>query len=137
MGVKRQQGSADQLDLFDQAGVAAPRRNRRRRNRTWCVPGATSARGVERQRALTQHLIRPSSARPSPSLRTIANFLMKCGVSERNAWLLALSGKGWWRLSGSQLAGAAMTLRWFAKQGLVSLQAHHAALQHAGNRRVR
>src|SRR5215831_18024339 len=68
---------------------------------------------------------------------SIAAFLMKCGVSERNAWLLALSGKGWWRLSGSQPAHAAMTLRWFAGQELVSLQAHHAALQPAGNRRVR
>ena len=31
----------------------------------------------------------------------------------------------------------AMTLQWFAKLGLVSLQAHYAALQAAGNRRVR
>jgi GDP-D-mannose dehydratase len=31
----------------------------------------------------------------------------------------------------------AMTLKWFAQLGLVSLQAHHIALQVAGNRRVR
>jgi len=67
----------------------------------------------------------------------IANFLMKCGVPARKAWPLAVSGKGWWRRSGSPPANAAMTLQWFAKHGLVSLQAHHAALQPAGNRRVR
>ena len=71
--------------------------------------------------------------RPKP----IADFLMKCGVSARKAWPLAVSGKGWWRRAGSPPARAAMTLQWFAKHGLVSLQAHHVALQPAGNRRVR
>lgn len=65
------------------------------------------------------------------------DFLVKCGVPVRRAWLLALSGKGWWRRSGSPPAAEAMTLRWFADLGLVSLSAHYAALQPAGNRRVR
>jgi RNA-directed DNA polymerase len=69
--------------------------------------------------------------------KATADFLMKCGVPARNAWRLAVSGKGWWRRSGSPPAHEAMTLQWFAKLGLVSLQAHHAALQAAGNRRVR
>jgi RNA-directed DNA polymerase len=69
--------------------------------------------------------------------KPVADFLMKCGVPARNAWALAASGKGWWRRSGSPPAKAAMTLRWFAELGLVSLQAHHAALQPAGSRRVR
>jgi RNA-directed DNA polymerase len=66
-----------------------------------------------------------------------ADFLVKCGVPVKRAWLLALSGKGWWRRSGSPPAAEAMTLQWFADLGLVSLQAHHTALQPAGNRRVR
>jgi RNA-directed DNA polymerase len=66
-----------------------------------------------------------------------ADFLVKCGVPEWRAWLLALSGKGWWRVSGSPPAHEAMTVQWFAALGLVSLSAHHAALQPAGNRRVR
>lgn len=69
--------------------------------------------------------------------KAIADFLMKHGATARNAWRVALSGKGWWRLAGSPPVHAAMTLQWFATLGLVSLQAHHAALQPAGNRRVR
>ena len=70
-------------------------------------------------------------------VKSIADFLVKGGVPARRAWPLALSGKGWWRRSGSPPASEAMTLQWFAKLGLVSLQAHHAAFQVAGNRRVR
>jgi RNA-directed DNA polymerase len=69
--------------------------------------------------------------------KPIADFLAKRGVPARRAWPLALSGKGWWRRSGSPPASEAMTLQWFAKLGLVSLQTHYAALQPAGNRRVR
>jgi RNA-directed DNA polymerase len=69
--------------------------------------------------------------------KATADFLMQHGVAARNAWRLAVSGKGWWRRSGSPPAHQAMTLQWFAKLGLVSLQAHHATLQPAGNRRVR
>lgn len=65
------------------------------------------------------------------------DFLVKCGVPVKRAWLLALSGKGWWRVSGSPPAHEAMTLQWFGDIGLVSLTARHAALQPAGNRRVR
>jgi RNA-directed DNA polymerase len=70
-------------------------------------------------------------------VKPIADFLMGRGVSARNAWRLALSGKGWWRLSATPPASIAMTVQWFADLGLVSLAAHHAALQSAGNRRVR
>ena len=69
--------------------------------------------------------------------KSIADFLVKCGVPARRAWPLAVSGNGWWRRSGSPPANEAMTLQWFALLGLVSLKAHHAALQTAGNRRVR
>ena len=65
------------------------------------------------------------------------DFLVRCGVPVWRAWLLALSGKGWWRRSGTPQANEAMTLQWFAQAGLVSLQAHHTALQAVGNRRVR
>jgi RNA-directed DNA polymerase len=69
--------------------------------------------------------------------KPIADFLVKRGVPARRAWPLAASGKGWWRMSGSPPAHEAMTMQWFASIGLVSLSAHHAALQPAGNRRVR
>jgi RNA-directed DNA polymerase len=69
--------------------------------------------------------------------KAIAAFLLACGVPRTRLRLLAGTGKGWWRRSGTPPANAAMTLQWFAVQGLVSLAAHHAALQPAGNRRVR
>jgi RNA-directed DNA polymerase len=65
---------------------------------------------------------------------TIANFLQECGVPEWRAWILALSGKGWWRMAGSPPAAEAMTLAWFDLQGLISLAGHHAALNSTGNR---
>ena len=65
----------------------------------------------------------------------IACFLMKEGESERSAWMLALSGKGWWRLAETEQAKRAMPVRWFDALGLVSLAHHHAALNTVGNRR--
>lgn len=55
----------------------------------------------------------------------IAEFLHRLGVPKWRAWIGALSGKGWWRLSGS-LSGSppateGMTLAWFESLGLVSL----------------
>lgn len=68
-------------------------------------------------------------------VKPIAGFLQKGGVPSWRAWNLALSGKGWWHLSGSQPAHQAMTTAWFNALGLVSLTAHHAAFNTAGNRR--
>ena len=64
-----------------------------------------------------------------------ADFLRSLGVPEWRAWLLALSGKGWWRKALSHQATEAMTLAWFADQGLITLADHHLALQTDGNRR--
>jgi RNA-directed DNA polymerase len=65
----------------------------------------------------------------------LANFLQEHGVPQWRAWLLALSGKGWWRLAGSPQATEAMTIAWFERQGLISLANHHTALNTTGNRR--
>ncbi len=67
--------------------------------------------------------------------KPIVGFLMKNGVSRESAWRLASSGKGWWRLAGTQQAKQAMPVRWFNALGLVSLAHHHAALNLVGNRR--
>jgi hypothetical protein len=47
----------------------------------------------------------------------IASWLMKLGVPKRRAWLLAQSGKGWWRLSGSPGANEGMSAAWFRATG--------------------
>ena len=69
--------------------------------------------------------------------KPIADFLVAGGAEVTQAWRVALSGKGWWRLSNTRPLNKAMSLQWFADRGLVSLQAHYVALQSAGNRRVR
>jgi RNA-directed DNA polymerase len=64
-----------------------------------------------------------------------ADFLQSLGVPEWRAWILALSGKGWWRKAFSYQATEAMTLAWFENQGLIPLTQLHLALQTDGNRR--
>ena len=49
------------------------------------------------------------------------DFLHRQGVLLRNAWLTALSGKGWWRLAGSPCATHARSNPWFESLGLVNL----------------
>ena len=53
--------------------------------------------------------------------KPIADFLMEQGVPEWRSWLLALSGKGWWRMAGSPQASEAMPIQWFQKMGLINL----------------
>ena len=65
---------------------------------------------------------------------TVATFLRREGVPEWRAWILALSGKGWWRMAGSPPAAEAMTNAWFERQGLISLASHHNRLNKTGNR---
>jgi hypothetical protein len=43
--------------------------------------------------------------------------------------MLALTGKGWWRMAGSPQAANAMSNRWFKDQGLLSLTVKYAALR--------
>jgi RNA-directed DNA polymerase len=50
-----------------------------------------------------------------------ADLLQRLGVPERRAWIGALSGKGWWRLSGSPPITEGMSLAWFESLGLQSL----------------
>ena len=61
--------------------------------------------------------------------KTICDFLHRHGVSLRNAWLTALSGKGWWRLAGTPSANQAMSNQWFKELGLVNLVQRYETLQ--------
>jgi RNA-directed DNA polymerase len=67
--------------------------------------------------------------------KATADFLTECGVPQWQSWILALSGKGWWRMAGSPQAAQAMSIMWFERQGLKSLAGHHAALNGPRNRR--
>jgi len=59
---------------------------------------------------------------------SIAVFLQKLGVPEWRSWLLALSGKGWWRMAGSPQASEAMSKTWFINQGLLDPLARYEML---------
>ena len=64
----------------------------------------------------------------------IAKFLMSLDVKEKEAWKLALSGKGWWRLSNTPQLNMAMDNHWFYQQGLVSLTVRWGQLKVKRNR---
>lgn len=61
----------------------------------------------------------------------IARFLMSLGENEHSAWMLALSGKGWWRLADTPQAHRAMGLRWFKDTGLIDPEAVYLAVRNA------
>ena len=71
------------------------------------------------------------------SMATVGAFLRKNGVREQQARQLASSGKGWWRLPSTEQVRRAMPNGWFDTLGLVRTMDRHAALNVAGNRRVR
>ena len=55
----------------------------------------------------------------------IFRFLVKQGLAEWQAWILALSGKGWYRKSGCPQAHQAMNQQWFDEIGLFNLEENY------------
>lgn len=60
--------------------------------------------------------------------RAIATFLHAQGVPWERAWMMAGSGKGWWRKTNTPQAKEAMTNAWLRTQGLVSMEERYMAL---------
>jgi len=60
---------------------------------------------------------------------TLKRFLKSLGVPNWQSWILALSGKGWWRKSGCPQVHQAMNLKWFEDLGLFNLSIKYALLQ--------
>jgi len=67
--------------------------------------------------------------------KSIADFLQKLGVPEWRSWILAVSGKGWWRKAGSPQANEAMNTAWLNRQGLIDPLIRYESLTKQGNRR--
>ncbi len=57
---------------------------------------------------------------------SIANWLIELGIDRHNAWLLAKSGRSWWRKSHNRIINKAMSNKWFNELGLFSL--HNKAI---------
>lgn len=60
---------------------------------------------------------------------SIYKYMVELGVSVQNAWRLAMSSKGWWRLSLNPVINQAMPNSWFDKLGLVNLESKVAKFQ--------
>ena len=60
---------------------------------------------------------------------TLKRFLKSLGVPNWQSWILALSGKGWWRKSGCPQVHQAMNLKWFEDLGLFNMSSKYALLQ--------
>jgi len=62
--------------------------------------------------------------------KTVAGFLLKLGVKPSPAHRVVSSAGGWWRLSRTRSAQKAMSVNWFAAQGLVSPVLKYDSLRH-------
>lgn len=60
---------------------------------------------------------------------TLKRFLRSLGVPNWQSWILALSGKGWWRKSGCPQVHQAMNLKWFHDLGLFNMSNKYVLLQ--------
>ena len=65
---------------------------------------------------------------------SIVKLLTSQDIKEKEAWKVALSGKGWWRLSNTPQVNMAMDNYWFYQQRLVSLTIKWDHLKLRGNR---
>lgn len=59
---------------------------------------------------------------------SIASWIISLGVKATLAWQLAMSSKGWWRLSRNPVINQAMPKAWFKEQGLYSLRESYELL---------
>ncbi len=53
---------------------------------------------------------------------TIVKAMIAGGVPEWQAWILAVSGKGWWRRSACPQVQMLWGINWFKQIGLISLE---------------
>lgn len=60
---------------------------------------------------------------------SIAMWLQQQGVTERNAWKLAISDKGWWCLAQTPQMHHATPIKWFKELGLYSLRDGYESLK--------
>jgi group II intron reverse transcriptase/maturase len=59
---------------------------------------------------------------------SLKRLLHSMGVPNWQSWIIALSGKGHWRKSGSPQVHQAFNLKWFEKQGLYNLSLNYKLL---------
>jgi RNA-directed DNA polymerase len=68
-----------------------------------------------------RHRLRCLRLKQRKRTKSIAEFLQSLGVTNWLSWIVAASGKGWWRLANSPPCKQAMNSDWFKHQGLINL----------------
>jgi len=63
-------------------------------------------------------------------VHTLQQFLHRQGVEKWQSWILALSGKGFWRKSGCPQSNQAMGIEWFQQLGLYNLTLNYETFNH-------
>ena len=63
-------------------------------------------------------------------VHTLQQFLHRQGVEKWQSWILALSGKGYWKKSGCPQSSQAMRIEWFQQLGLYNLTFNYETLNH-------
>lgn len=59
---------------------------------------------------------------------SIARWLISLGIGRHDAWILAKSSKGWWRLSRTPQLNISLNNQWFADLGLLSMHKENIRL---------
>lgn len=140
MGAKRQQGGWYQRFLFPEredgprhgepgeGGTGAGSREESQARTALAPARALTERLMELDGWIRRRL-RCMRLKQCKRTKTIADFLSRLGVPRRNAWITALSGKGWWRLARSPSVMHAMTNQWFESLRLLNLVHRYERLQ--------
>ena len=62
--------------------------------------------------------------------KTISSFLVKLGVPWDRSWTTAACGRGWWRMAHLAATQQGMSVKWFAKIGLLDPLAKYESLKY-------
>lgn len=80
--------------------------------------------------AWIRHKLRCYRIKQTKRVIGLQRFLQKQGVGKRQSWILALSGKGWWRKSACPQMHQAMNLSWFIEQKIFNLSKNYEMLNY-------
>jgi group II intron reverse transcriptase/maturase len=95
-----------------------------------CFRHAQCHKHMQRLDAWIRRKLRCYRIRQCKRVYSLQQFLHRQGVATWQSWILALSGKGLWRKSGSPQACQAMGNDWFTKLGLYSLTVNYETFNH-------
>lgn len=103
--------------------------NAKLRGRLHCFRFAQMKGRLQKMTSWLSHRIRCFRLKQCKRALGIVRMLGKLGVPEWRCWLVALWGKGWWRLSATPQAHEGMNIEWFKKIGLFDIEKNYQRLK--------